>query len=151
MRPRGGDRREHVDDAGHRDPGEGIPPCRQPVAQTHHGARRGHALSAVVERVDGVDRFDRTDVVDWLQRTGRGNNQADQALDAAAFTAPDEARFGDVVTLLALYALSGADFGSMSHSDLVDTARAADPDDELLLREVRRLSVTGMCSATSMI
>jgi hypothetical protein len=98
---------------------------------------------AVVERVDGVDRFDRTDVVDWLQRTGRGNNQADQALDAAAFTAPDEARFGDVVTLLALYALSGADFGSMSHSDLVDTARAADPDDELLLREVRRLSVTG--------
>ncbi len=105
---------------------------------------RGEAMPfpAVVERVDGVERFDQADVVDWLRRTGRGNNQAEQALDAAAFTAPDETHFDDVVTLLALYALSGADFVSMSHGELVETARAADPDDEVLLREVRRLTVS---------
>ncbi|UGT89738.1 hypothetical protein [Mycobacterium ostraviense] len=43
-----------------------------------------------VEVVDGVARFARDEVVDWLTRTGRGKN-SEHAYDAPAVAVPDGA------------------------------------------------------------
>nr|WP_318546780.1 hypothetical protein [Mycobacterium lepraemurium] len=51
-----------------------------------------------VETVDGVARFARDEVVDWLTRTGRGNNR-EHSDDAPAVAVPDGVALEDVVTL----------------------------------------------------
>ena len=51
--------------------------------------------------VDGVERFDSADIVDWLEKTGRGNTPStDAALDAPALAVPDGLTLEDAVTLL---------------------------------------------------
>ncbi|MGX9672051.1 hypothetical protein [Mycobacterium sp. HM-7] len=89
----------------------------------------------------GVARFDRDEIVDWLTRTGRGNN-AEQTYDAPALAVPDDAALEDVVTLLCWHALTGQDLADTSAARRVQLADEFDPDDELLVDEIRQLTVT---------
>src|SRR5947209_6696 len=67
---------------------------------------------APVTTEGGAERFDRDEIVAWLESTGRGNN--DQArLDAPAFTTPDNADVEDVATLVCLAALTGEELAGL--------------------------------------
>ncbi len=88
--------------------------------------------------VDGVARFARGDVVDWLARTGRGNN-ADFSDDAPALAVPDGAALEEAVTLLCWYVLTGEELAGTTVEARVRRAEECDPEDSLLLREIRRL------------
>lgn len=81
-------------------------------------------------------RFDRDEIVGWLERTGRGNN-AEVRQDAPAVAAPEGVDVEDVVTLLCLHVLTGAELDGLTAAQLVGIAERADPDDRLLLREVQ--------------
>jgi hypothetical protein len=94
-----------------------------------------------VKIVDGVARFDRDDVVDWLTRTGRGNN-AEHSYDAPAIAVPDGAALEDVVTLLCWHVLTGEELSGTSLAHRARRAKQFDPDDMLLLREIRGLPVS---------
>jgi hypothetical protein len=101
---------------------------------------RGEAVPfpAPVATVDGVQRFDREQVVAWLERTRRGNN-AEHRLDAPAVAVPDDLVIRDVVTLLTWHVMTGDELAGSSQQSRVTAARAVDPGDELLLREVDAL------------
>src|SRR6266545_1819089 len=93
----------------------------------------------------GEERFNADAVVDWLERTGRGNNPNVRA-DAAAFawplgpTARDDATvFNSVMSLLCLRELAARKLGDLDNDELLDLAEDADPDDEYLLGEVDTL------------
>jgi hypothetical protein len=88
-----------------------------------------------VETVDGVARFACTDVVDWLNRTGRGNN-VEHRYDAPAIAAPDGAALEDAVTLLCWHVLTGEELGGTSMAERIRQAEEFDPDDETLLSEI---------------
>ncbi|MGQ4618103.1 hypothetical protein [Nocardia sp. R7R-8] len=95
---------------------------------------------APVEEIAGIARYRRADVVDYLDRTGRGNN-AEHRLDAAAVAVPDGVGLEELVTLLCLRQLVG-DLDQAAPQDCVERAREVDPDDELLAREVADLRIT---------
>ncbi|WP_006246061.1 hypothetical protein [Mycolicibacterium tusciae] len=86
--------------------------------------------------INGAERFAPADVVDWLRRTRRGKNP-DAELDALAIAAPDGVDLEDVVTLLAWHVLTGAELGTTTSAERTHLAAEFDPDDALLLREVR--------------
>jgi hypothetical protein len=88
-----------------------------------------------VEVSAGMERFRRDDVVEWLERTGRGNN-AEANLDAPALSVPDEVSLDELVTWLCLTALTGEELAETTAEQRTALARAADPDDRVLLREV---------------
>lgn len=91
-----------------------------------------------VETVDGVARFARDEVVDWLTRTGRGNNP-EHSDDAPAVAVPDGVALDDVVTLLCWHVLTGEELAGTSLAHRVRLAEEFDPDDLSLLREIRGL------------
>jgi hypothetical protein len=88
-----------------------------------------------------VERFRREEIVDWLMRTGRGNN-ADYRLDAPTLSVPAGVSLEDLVTLLCLYAHGDSDLADLTAAELESLAERSDPRDEFLLREVRRLAAT---------
>jgi hypothetical protein len=88
--------------------------------------------------VAGVARYSRVDVVDWLGRTGRGNN-VDFRDDAPALAVPDGAVLEDVVTLLCWHVLTSEELGGTTLEQRVRLAAERDPDDTFLLREIRAL------------
>lgn len=101
---------------------------------------RGRALPfpSPVTTAGGVLRFDRDEIVTWLEETGRGNNK-EARQDAPALSVPDQVDIEDVVTLLCLHTLTGAELGDLSAAQLIELAERADPDDRSVLREVRAL------------
>lgn len=82
------------------------------------------------------ERFDRDEIVAWLESTGRGNNRQTR-LDAPTFTTPDDADIEDVATLLCLAALTGEELAGLDQDQLIALAEGVDRGDQLLLREVR--------------
>lgn len=94
-----------------------------------------------VETVQGLARFDRTEIVDWLTRTGRGNN-TEHSYDAPAVAVPDGAQLEDVVTLLCWHVLSGADLAGTSKARRSRAADEFDPDDVIVAREIREMTVS---------
>ncbi len=96
---------------------------------------------APVATVDGLARFSRDDVVDWLTRTGRGNN-SEHRYDAPAAAAPDDAGLEDVVTLLCWHVLTGQELTGTPHAEMVQSADEFDPEDSLLATEIRELRVS---------
>lgn len=88
--------------------------------------------------VDGLEQFEKGDIVEWLERTGRGKNR-EVGLDAAALAVPDGATVEDIVTLLCWCAMTGEDLMGTSHDDRIAGAARHDPDDVLLLGEIRAL------------
>ncbi|MGW5572363.1 hypothetical protein ACWEVD_14245 [Nocardia thailandica] len=95
---------------------------------------------AAVATVDRVERFRRDEVIDWLERTGRGNNAAHR-LDAPALSVPDGAEFEHLVTLLCLAAASRRELAELSVAELTALAREVDPEDRMLLAEVGAMPV----------
>ena len=93
---------------------------------------------APVSTVDGVERFASGEIVDYLQRSGRGNN-ADAPLDVPAVAVPDGIDLEDVVTLLALHALTGDDMAGSTREARVRRAMEHDPDNQLLVSEIEAL------------
>jgi hypothetical protein len=88
-----------------------------------------------VEVSGGMERFRRDDIVEWLERTGRGNN-SEANLDAPALSVPDDVALDELVTWLCLAALTGEELAETTAEDRITLARGVDPDDRLLLREV---------------
>lgn len=95
-----------------------------------------------VSTTAGVERFDRDEVVAWLEETGRGNNP-EARQDAPGLAIPDGVDLEDVVALLALHVRTGTDLGGLTAAELIDLAEGVDPDDRLLLREVRAGGASG--------
>jgi len=94
-----------------------------------------------VDTVDGAARFSRHEVVDWLARTGRGNN-TEHNYDAPAIAVPDGVALVDVVTLLCWHVLTGRELTGLSKAALITSAEQFDPDDTLLVAELRALAVS---------
>lgn len=90
---------------------------------------------APVQTVGNLERFSRDDVVDWLERTGRGKN-SEARLDAPALSAPDGQDVDDLVTLLCLAATSGEELAETTAEERETLARGVDPGDQFMLREV---------------
>lgn len=95
--------------------------------------------------VRGEERFDAGEVVDWLERTGRGNNPKVRE-DCAAFASPkgmsaedDQIVFDGLAALLCLKEISGKSLAGVTDHALLDLADEADPDDEFLLSEISAL------------
>lgn len=88
-----------------------------------------------VEVSGGTERFRRDDVVEWLERTGRGNN-TEANLDAPALSVPDDVTMDELVTWLCLAALTGEELADTTAEQRITLARDVDPDDRVLLREV---------------
>ena len=102
----------------------------------------GHAFPSAVARVSGEERFDAREVADYLAATSRGNNpDAGEDLVAHAKLA-QLTNLDEVVTvhgltaLLCLATMTDEPLGSLSTAELHDLARAVDPDDAYLLREI---------------
>jgi len=91
---------------------------------------------AAVTTIDGSERFNRDDVVDWLEATGRGQN-TDARLDAPSVTSPLDHDLGNAVVLLALRAACAEDLEPLSPAVRIANAEAVDPDDKWLAAEVR--------------
>ncbi|MEU4803060.1 hypothetical protein [Actinosynnema sp. NPDC023587] len=88
-----------------------------------------------VEGSGGMERFRREDIVEWLERTGRGNN-AEANLDAPALSVPDDVTLDELVTWLCLAAQTGEELAETTPDQRIALARGVDPDDRVLLREV---------------
>ena len=91
-------------------------------------------------RPDG--RFEGMEIVDWLERTGRGNNpdlRAELAVHAVTTARQDPRRLTELLVLLAARTLLDEPLSSLDHEDLLDAVDALDPDDEFLFGEVERL------------
>lgn len=88
-----------------------------------------------VEGSGGMERFRREDIVEWLERTGRGNN-AEANLDAPALSVPDDVALDELVTWLCLAALAGEELAETAPNQRIALARSVDPDDLVLLHEV---------------
>lgn len=88
--------------------------------------------------------FKSTDVVEWLERTGRGNNPQARA-DALAHTGLPATPSGSVpaldaaTSLLCLKAVTGTSLSDLTPDDLLDLADETDPDDGFLFREVEQV------------
>jgi len=109
------------------------------------GARSGTPFPSSFTRVRGEERFDADAVVDWLERTGLGNNP-DVRADAAAFASPkgmsaqdDEVVFHGLGALLCLREIAGEGLSHLPDEELLDLADDADPDDEFLFSEIEAL------------
>lgn len=116
---------------------------RRPVVSMWRNRRSVRGVSmpfpAPVETIDGVERFAPAEVVEYLRCSGRGNNP-DANLDAPAVAVPDGPAFEDVITLLAWRVITGEELTGTTYHDRVRAAAEHDPDDTLLLREIRQLN-----------
>lgn len=95
---------------------------------------------AAVEVREGQERFELADVVEWLARTGRGNNP-DYRADALAHAQPavsleDAVLDTALEALLCLKAQTGLDLGDSSPARILDEADEVDPDDDHLVGEL---------------
>lgn len=90
---------------------------------------------AAVSRVGGIERFGAYEVVDYLKRTGRGNN-ADIEFDINAVAVPDGADLEDLVVLLTWHALTGLRLAGTTPAERSRLAQEYDPDDSCVLREL---------------
>jgi len=88
-----------------------------------------------VSRAGGIERFRPEEVVDYLRRTGRGNNPAVE-YDVSAIAVPDGADLEELVTLLAWRALTGVELTGTSSAERLLLARQYDPDDTYVVTEM---------------
>ena len=107
---------------------------------------RGRNISFpdAVSSVDSIERFDRDEIVAYLEDTGRGNN-AEARQDAPAVAVPDGIGVEDAITLLCLRTLGGTELEDLTVAELADLAGQVDPEDRFLAREVRAIAgATGL-------
>ena len=94
---------------------------------------------ASVTTLDGIEHFDRDQVVDWLEATGRGHN-SDVRLDAPAIASPGDHDLAGAVVLLALRAAIAEDLEPLSAEERIAHAVVVDPHDTWLASEVREVA-----------
>jgi len=99
-----------------------------------------------VTTVSSSPRFDARQVVAWLLATGRGNNP-EVAEDAAVFGRPAELREDDAEALgvglsamLCLRSLASEALSGQEATELMALARRVDPEDELIVSELREVT-----------
>lgn len=97
------------------------------------------AFPSVQETAGGVERFDRDEILDWLEATGRGLND-DARLDAPAVAVADDLNVDEAVVMLALRANVTQDLTPLSTDERVALAQEVDADDRYLLTEVAALA-----------
>jgi hypothetical protein len=90
---------------------------------------------------DGVEQFGREEIVDWLERSGRGNNH-EHRLDAPALSPPAGMSLEDLVTLLCLRVHTGQELTETTAVERESGARECDPDDAFMLREIAAATTT---------
>lgn len=90
---------------------------------------------APADTTGGTERFARDAIVEWLERTGRGNNP-EVRLDAPALDPPPAAGLNTLVTLLCLRSLLDDDLTGTTAAERAAHAGEIDPGDEFLLREI---------------
>lgn len=109
-------------------------------AVTNWRSRSAQVPFPTVQEVqNGVERFDREEVVDWLEATGRGLNPEARA-DAPALTTPDAVTLDEAVIALALRANASEDLGPMTPAERSVLAEEIDPLDTHLLTEARQIA-----------
>jgi hypothetical protein len=94
-----------------------------------------------LEVAGGVERFSRDDIVDWLERTGRGNNE-EARLDAPALSMPVGTSLERLVTLLCLRTCTGEELAESTERERDLLARGVDPRDEFMVNELRAVKAT---------
>lgn len=85
-----------------------------------------------------VERFKAAEVIDWLQRTGRGNNPeaaVDVPLVQIGQHLPTE-RVALLESLITLRSLTDRPLSDLDHESLVDLADECDPDDLAFFTEI---------------
>lgn len=107
----------------------------RPVVSMWRKRLRVVPFPAPVRKVGGIEHFDRDEVVDYLRRTGRGNNP-DFHLDAPAGTVPDGADLDELIILLCLRTALDDELATASEKVQMAAAYTADPDDRFLVQEV---------------
>lgn len=94
---------------------------------------------------NGQEVFPLESVVDWLERTGRGNNPAAREDASAAASldllpaAEQAGAFHGLAALLALKADLAIELGGLTAGDLLELADQVDPHDLCLFREIEAL------------
>ncbi len=90
---------------------------------------------APVGATNGVEQFSREEIVNWLERSGRGNNH-EHRLDAPALSPPAGMSLEDLVTLLCLHVHIGQELTETTAAERESAARESDPRDTFMQREV---------------
>ena len=88
-----------------------------------------------------MERFDRDEIVAYLEETGRGNN-AEARQDAPALAVPEGVGVEVAVTMLCLRTLGGTELEELTPAEVANLAEQVDPDDRFLAREVRAIADT---------
>lgn len=93
-----------------------------------------------VARVSGIDRFDRSQVLAWLEVTGRGGPRhvAAEAVLHGLPPVPTSAGYTLAHALLTLSALTGESIAALDQEDAADLAADVDEEDHALRREIAR-------------
>lgn len=82
----------------------------------------------------GIEKFDRDEVLDWLEATGRGRND-EARLDAPAVAVPEDLAVDDAVVMLALRSGVAQDLAPLTSAARIALAQELDPEDQYLLTE----------------
>lgn len=96
---------------------------------------------APVGATNGVEQFSRVEIVNWLERSGRGNNP-EHSLDAPALSPPAGMSLEDLVTLLCLQVHTSMELIETTAAERESSARESDPRDKFMLREVMAAKTT---------
>ena len=96
---------------------------------------------APVGTTNGVEQFSRAEILNWLERSGRGNNR-EHRLDAPALSSPSEMSLEDLVILLCLQVHTGQELTETTATERESAARESDPRDTFMLREVTAAKTT---------
>ena len=91
----------------------------------------------------GADHFHRDVVVDYLRRTGRGNNP-EAALDAPAAALPHGVAADELMSLLCLRVIGEVQLAELSPGGLRELAAETDPSDERVRSEIDALSTDAL-------
>ncbi|WP_438853902.1 hypothetical protein [Agromyces sp. M3QZ16-3] len=100
-----------------------------------------HPFPRPIDSAGRTEVFDASEIVRWLTDTAHGNNSS-AATEVSLFARPagfDDSYCDAVTSLLGLRASRGAPLATFDAAALVDAADEADPDDELLFREIEAL------------
>lgn len=94
----------------------------------------------------GIEHFDRDEVVDWLEATGRGLNE-DARLDAPAISIPEGLTVDAAVVMLALRSGAAQDIGPLKPDERIALAQELDPENRYLLAEATSLAADDALAA----
>lgn len=87
----------------------------------------------------GIEKFDREEVLDWLEATGRGRND-EARLDAPTVAVPEDLAVDDAVVMLALRSGVAQDLAPLTSTARITLAQKLDPEDQYLLTEASGLA-----------